>query len=63
MKVITRYLKVQIGIPNKVPTPDDDAIERSLSELFDVISAQEFDTLDEHSTWDFLAVQVVPPLR
>lgn len=61
MRVIKRMVLVQIGVPDDVPLPDNEEIDEAMRVVFDVISKEEFDTLDEHPTWDFLSARVQEP--
>lgn len=58
MRILRRTVEVVIGIPDDLPTPSDDDIDASMAVVFDVLSKEEFDTLDEHPTWDFLSAKV-----
>ena len=58
MRILRRTVEVVIGIPDDLPTPSDDDIDNSMAVVFDVLSKEEFDTLDEHPTWDFLSARV-----
>lgn len=58
MRILRRTVEVVIGIPDDLPTPSDDDIDNSMAVVFDVLSKEEFDTLDEHPTWDFLSAKV-----
>lgn len=58
MKIVRRTVDVTLGVPDSTPTPTDDEIDASMASVFDVISKEEFDTLEDHPSWDFLAARV-----
>lgn len=58
MRVIRKIVEVIIGVPDKIEVPEDDDIDRALYVGLDVLSKEEFDTLDDHPTWDFLGARV-----
>jgi len=58
MYVVRRHVELVIAGPSGTLPPTDGELEAVLAEQLDCISAQEFDTVDEHPAWDFIAARV-----
>ena len=58
MQVPRRNVEVVIVVPDGLDAPSDAEIDGALRIILDCITPEEFDHVDEHPSWDFIAANV-----
>lgn len=61
MHVVRKHIEVVIVVPSKMAVPSDEDVEAALRLALDCITPLEFDTVDEHPTWEVVAANVAAP--
>lgn len=60
MRIKKLRFEAVLAVPDSEPDPNTETIERMLAHGYDVISKQEFDTVDDYPIVEFLSIRHLP---